>query len=208
MQNFWQKNNLLKLENDTFIIDMMYATPENITCHPIYMEVGFGAKAYLHADAVAKLEKVAHILKNIRLKLRIRDAYRPPVAHNRILEVLPVKGLFASKAENSLHCYGTALDCCLADEHGNNLLFPTEIDAYEKKYAEQIASGKTDDFYLHFAKAASDFYALGYEEAIKNRSLLRQIMFDAGFEGIKSEWWHFQLPQSKELYSLIEWTNQ
>lgn len=208
MQDFWQKNNLQKLEKDNLIIDMMYATPNNITNHPVYMEVGFGAEAYLHTDAVVKLEKITYTLKKLRLKLRIRDAYRPPAAHNRILEILPVKGLFASKAENSLHCYGTALDCCLADEYGNNLLFPTEIDAYEKKYADQIAHGKTDEFYLHFAKAASDFYAPEYEEAIKNRHLLQQIMFDAGFEGIKSEWWHFQLPQSKELYSFIEWTNQ
>lgn len=202
---FLKKYNLTEIKNTAFIIDMMYATSENITMHPVYEEVGFGNKAYIHIDAAEKLMPVAQKLERLNLKMRIRDAYRPPIAHRKILQILPVKGLFASKAENSLHCYGTAIDCCLTDINGQNLDFPTAIDAYEKKYAEQIAAGKTDEFYTHFAKAASDYADEKLEQEINNRELLKKIMTDCGFEGISSEWWHFQLPNSKALYPMIEW---
>ena len=208
MEDFFEKNNLVELQGEPFIIDMMYAKPENITMHPIYAEVGFGTRAYIHRDFAARLQTVADTLIALKLKMRICDAYRPPVAHRLILDVLPVKGLFASKAENSLHCYGTAIDCCLTDEQGNNLLYPTEIDAYEKKYAEQIAAGNVDDYYRHFAKAAADFYAPEYGDALRNRDFLRKIMCDAGFEGIRSEWWHFQLPDGKEKYPFVEWNKE
>ena len=208
MKDFFAKNDLSEVKGAPFIIDMMYAQPENITLHPVYAEVGFGTQAYVHKDLAALLQKVAGKLVALKLKMRIRDAYRPPVAHRRILDILPVKGVFASKPENSLHCYGTAIDCCLTDEQGNNLPYPTEIDAYERKYAEQIASGFVDDYYRHFAKAAANFCAPDCEEALYNRDFLRKLMFDAGFEGINSEWWHFQLPRGKEIYPFIEWTKQ
>ncbi len=204
--SFLKKYNLVEIKGDTFIIDMMYAVTENITMHPVYEEVGFGNKAYARIEVADKLQKVAEHLKKLNLKMRIRDAYRPPVAHQRILQILPVKGLFASKAENSLHCYGTAIDCCLTDVNGHDLEYPTAIDAYEKKYAKQIADGKTDEFYQHFAKAGTDYFDEKIEQAIKNRELLKKIMTDCGFEGINSEWWHFQLPKGKELYPLIEWS--
>ncbi len=202
---FLKNNNLVELNNTHFIIDMMYAVPENITMHPVYEEVGFGNRAYVHIDVAERLKTVISRLSELNLRLRIRDAYRPPVAHQRILQIIPVEGLFASKAENSLHCYGTAIDCCLTDEKGHNLKFPTEIDAYKKKYAKQIAFGKTDDFYKHFTKARSDYFDMKMVKAINNRELLKKIMTEAGFEGIGSEWWHFQLPEGKTLYPIINW---
>lgn len=206
--DFLKRHNLAEIKGEPFIIDMMYAVAENITMHPVYEETGFGRKAYAHIDVVDRLKKVAEQLKTLNLKMRIRDAYRPPVAHQRILDILPVKGLFASKPENSLHCYGTAIDCCLTDKDGHDLEFPTAIDAYEKKYAEQIAKGKTDDFYKHFEKAAADYDNPETAKAIENRELLKKIMTDCGFAGISSEWWHFQLPKGKELYPMIEWNQK
>ena len=77
------------------------------------------------------MQELAGELAAQNLKLRIRDAYRPPVAHRRILELITVEGLFASKPDNSLHCYGTAIGCSLTDEQGRHLKFPTEIVGYE-----------------------------------------------------------------------------
>ena len=34
-RNFLIKNNLTEITGDRFIIDMMYATPENIILHPV-----------------------------------------------------------------------------------------------------------------------------------------------------------------------------
>lgn len=204
-RNFLIKNNLTEITSDRFIIDMMYATPENIILHPVYWEVGFGDRAYIHVDAAVRLQELAGELAAQNLKLRIRDAYRPPVAHRRILELITVKGLFASKPENSLHCYGTAIDCCLTDEKGRNLKFPTEIDGYEKKFAKQLAKGETEPFYKHLEKARQDFLDTRYAEEINNRELLKKLMTSVGFETINSEWWHFQLPGGKEDYPMIEW---
>ena len=39
----------------------------------------------------------------------------------------------------------------------------------------------------------------------KNRLLLLGIMLHAGFRGIKSEWWHYELPNSAS-YPIIEST--
>ena len=55
-RNFLIKNNLTEITGDRFIIDMMYATPENIILHPVYWEVGFGDRAYIHVDAAVRLQ--------------------------------------------------------------------------------------------------------------------------------------------------------
>ncbi len=204
-RNFLIKNNLTEISGSFFIIDMMYATSENMVMRPVYKEVGFGDRAYAHLDVAVRLQELASQLADQELKLRIRDAYRPPVAHRRFLELVPVEGFFASRPENSLHCYGTAIDCCLTDLKGRNLKFPTEVDAYEKKYAKQIAKGVTEPFYKHLEKARQDFLDTRYAEEINNRELLKKIMTSVGFEPISSEWWHFQLPGGKDDNPMIEW---
>ena len=63
-RNFLIKNNLTEITGDRFIIDMMYATPENIILHPVYWEVGFGDRAYIHVDA-AVLNSVVNLPKAV-----------------------------------------------------------------------------------------------------------------------------------------------
>lgn len=205
MSDFFKNNNLVEIKGERFIVDLMYTKPENITMHPVYQEVGFGNKAYVHNDVAKCLVSVAKKLRDLKLKMRICDVYRPPVAHRRILDLLPTEGLFAPTAERSAHCHGVAIDCCLTDETGKDLCFPTKVDAYDKKLARRLAFGETDGFYKHFAKAAADFYDERYQREIFNRELLKSIMLNAGFEGIRSEWWHFQLPEGITKYPLFEW---
>jgi len=204
-REFLKKHNFAEISGDRFIIDMMYAKSDNIIMHPVYLEVGFGNQAIAHVDAVIRLHDLAHELSLLNLKMRICDAYRPPVAHQRILQLIKVDGLFASKPENSMHCYGTAIDCCLTDEKGRDLKFPTEVDAYEKKYARQLARGDSADFNKHFAKARHDFMDTKYAEAINNRELLKRLMTSVGFETISHEWWHYQLPGGNTDYPFVEW---
>ena len=80
--------------------------------------------------------------------MRICDAYRPPIARQKLLEIIPryKAKFFAQTPEKSNHCHGTALDVCLTDINGNNLLYPTEIDAYEKRFQEQITKGLFVEF--------------------------------------------------------------
>ena len=44
-RDFLIKNSLTEISGSSFIIDMMYATSENIVMRPVYREVGFGNQA-------------------------------------------------------------------------------------------------------------------------------------------------------------------
>jgi D-alanyl-D-alanine dipeptidase len=89
---------------------------------------------------------------------------------------------------------------------GNNLAYPTEIDAYELKYAKQVLQYQFDEFEKHLIKDRHDFMDTD-ETAIKNRQFLKELMESHGFESIEHEWWHYNLLGSDdwEKYPMIEW---
>lgn len=196
--------NLVLIENPYFIIDLMYAKPDNIVGRAVYKEIGFGNKAYVHNDVWQALLKIVPYLEENNLKLRICDAYRPKIAHQKLLEIIPMKGLFAINPEKSNHCHGTAVDVCLVDNLGNNLAYPTQIDAYEKKFQHQISEGFFNEFEIHLQKARHDYMGAMPDE-IANRQNLRKLMEDIGFEAIEHEWWHYNL-KNWQKYPLIDWS--
>lgn len=198
-------NELILFENEYFIIDLMYARKNNMVGRAIYEEVGFGNKAYLHKNVAKCLLSLVPVLKEINCKMRICDAYRPPIAHERLLQIIPKEGFFAATAERSNHCHGTAVDVCLTDKFGNNLDYPTEVDAYEKKYQKQILAGKFDDFFVHLQKARHDYEGASLRQK-KNREFLKNLMETHGFSSINHEWWHYNIHDFAN-YPLIEWGN-
>ncbi len=198
-------NELIQLTDSHFIIDMMYARTNNMVGCAVYKEIGYGNVAYMHKDMLSTLLKIVPFLEKNKLKMRICDAYRPPIAHQKLLEIIPryKAKFFAQTPEKSNHCHGTALDVCLTDINGNNLLYPTEIDAYEKRFQEQITKGLFVEFQQHLQKARHD-YMEASPEAIKNREQLKRLMESTGFESITHEWWHYNL-RNWQSYPLIEW---
>lgn len=198
-------NELIQLTDSHFIIDMMYARTNNMVGCAVYKEIGYGNVAYMHKDMLNTLLKIVPFLEKNKLKMRICDAYRPPIAHQKLLEIIPryKAKFFAETPEKSNHCHGTALDVCLTDINGNNLLYPTEIDAYEKRFQEQITKGLFVEFQQHLQKARHD-YMEALPEAIKNREQLKRLMENIGFESITHEWWHYNL-RNWQSYPLIEW---
>ena len=199
------KKDLILVNDSHFIIDMMYARTNNMIQCAVYEEIGFGNVAYLHRDACEKLLSLIPVLDELGLKMRICDAYRPPLAHQRMLEIIPRSKakFFAATPERSNHCHGTAVDACLTDLNGKNLLYPCEIDAYEPKFALQVKQGKFDEFEKHLVKARHDYMAAG-KRAIKNRQFLKELMEAHGFESIAHEWWHYNLVGWQN-YPMIEW---
>lgn len=195
--------NLVKITDNHFIIDIMYARPNNIVGQAVYEKIGFGNHAYLHKDATEKLYSLIPELEKEGYKMRICDAYRPPLAHNRLLEIIPIDGFFAKNYEKSNHCHGTAIDVCLTDLNGNNLLYPTEIDAYEERFHKQVIKGEFGEFQEHLQKARHDYMGAS-DDAIKNREFLRELMEKHGFESIPHEWWHYNLVGWQN-YPVIEW---
>ena len=195
--------NLVLLEDNHFIIDMMYARTDNMVGRAVYQEIGFGNKAYMHPDVRKALLSLIPELERRKCKMRICDAYRPPLAHQKMLEIVPIKGFFAADYRRSNHCHGTAVDVCLTDLEDHNLTYPTQIDAYEEQYAKQVLAGDFSEFQKHLVKARHD-YMDTLSLAIANRVILRSLMEKAGFESIPHEWWHYNIKGWAD-YPVVEW---
>lgn len=194
---------LTTIDDPHFIIDMMYARNNNMLTRAVYQEVGFGNQLLVHPDVKNALMSMVPALDRLKCKMRMCDAYRPPIAHQKCIEAVPITGFFAADYSKSNHCHGTAVDVCLTDLDGNNLVYPTEIDAYEPHFAKQIVNGQFDDFQKHLIKARHDYYDAS-PEAIQNRENLKQLMESHGFESIPHEWWHYNL-KGWQNYPVIEW---
>ncbi len=201
-------SNLFEIKNDKyFIIDMMYASlKNNMVGVAVYEEIGLGNRAFVHRDLWEKLKQAIPYLQSHNLKMKICDAYRPPIAHTRLKEVIPQAGFFASCAEASLHCHGTAIDICLCDAHDIELVYPTKVDAYDEVYAQQVQSGNLESFFAYLKQARHDFVSDLSPEALKNRAELLSLMQNIGLKAITNEWWHYELPEGKsDNYPLIDY---
>lgn len=190
-------DNLIEIENKhPIIIDMVYAKAENISGKAVYCEIGFGNKAYVHKDMWACIKKLYPILQEKKLCLKITDAYRPPSAHRKLLQAVPLEGLFAISPEASQHCHGTAIDVILCNQEGDELEFQSPIDCYTPYYAKELQCGR-DKEYKEFLQTARHDYNKASSSSIANRKLLKELMESIGLETIPHEWWHYNLPNGK-----------
>lgn len=156
-------------------IDLVYATDRNLTGKPIYK----AAHCLLLEPAEAALRKATTIAQSFGMTLRIFDAYRPPQAQQVLWNFLPDPTFIAPLDRGSNHSRGTAIDLTLVDKNGDELDMGTGFDAMVPE---------------------SEHFHPGLPEHVQlNRTLLLGVMLGAGFGHIKSEWWHYELPGSREL---------
>jgi D-alanyl-D-alanine dipeptidase len=161
-------------------VDLRYATPNNFVGRDLYSPYDC---AWLHRDAAAALERVVAWLKARRPDCTplVLDALRPQRVQQQLWDALAGTDLqmyLADPQRGSIHSFGMALDVTLLDEAGRELDMGTGFDdmtllSHPALEASFLASGE-----LTAAQAA-------------NRQLLRDAMFQAGFVGINTEWWHF-----------------
>ena len=161
-------------------VDLRYATPDNFVGRDLYSPYDC---AWLHRDAAAALERVVAWLKERRPDCTplVLDALRPQRVQQQLWDALAGTDLqmyLADPKRGSIHSFGMALDVTLVDEAGRELDMGTGFDdmtllSHPALEARFLASGE-----LTTAQAA-------------NRQLLRDAMFQAGFVGINTEWWHF-----------------
>lgn len=149
------------------LFDIRYASPNNFTGKAVYPSVS----CYLHGEAASALQNAHQDLQKIGLNIKIWDAYRPLSVQKKFWEIMPDQRYVADPAVGSRHNRGCAVDCTLVDQMGNELLMPTEFDDFSER-------------------AHRDYMNLS-AEIIKNRELLESIMLQHGFEGLPTEWWHF-----------------
>jgi len=161
-------------------VDLRYAGPNNFVGRDLYSPFDC---AWLHVEAAAALEKAVAWLaaQAPGHTLLVLDALRPQRVQQQLWDALAGTGLqmyLANPARGSIHSYGMALDLTILDPHGRELDMGTGFD------------DMTD---LSHPALEDGFIAAGQlsEQQVNNRRLLRGAMFDAGFVGINTEWWHF-----------------
>ncbi|KMQ80470.1 D-alanyl-D-alanine dipeptidase [Candidatus Burkholderia pumila] len=171
------RSSLLPITPDTHHvqIDLVYATDRNLTGKPIYT----AAHCLLLEPAETALRKAIDIARSFGMTLKIFDAYRPPQAQQVLWDFLPDPTFIAPLNRGSNHSRGTAIDLTLVDPNGNELDMGTGFDA--------------------MVLESEHFHPGLLEQVQHNRTLLLGVMLAAGFRHIKSEWWHYELPGSREL---------
>jgi zinc D-Ala-D-Ala dipeptidase len=154
----------------TIVIELRYAGANNIVRRPLYPP---GMPALIRPEAGQRLAVAQTMLRRLDYSLKIWDAYRPKTAqielwrasHNNDFVADPDAGA------GSLHAWGIAVDATLVDKLGHPVSMPTDFD--------------------DFTPAAMWRYQ-GNNDIVRHHLLLLQVaMREAGFLGLRSEWWHF-----------------
>lgn len=173
--------NLVKISEEEFgvILDLRYASENNVCGHKLYSQ----PFCYLHKSAIEPLKIAINSAKNLNLKLKIFDSFRPIEVQKYMFEKFP--GDFVSNPENGAipHCRGVALDLTLCDVEGRELEMGSDFDEFS-----QLA--------FHNCLEISS-------EAQRNRLILLGLMTAAGFDFYSKEWWHYQLFKPRE-YSVVK----
>jgi D-alanyl-D-alanine dipeptidase len=160
-------------------LDLRYATPNNFTGRPVYAR----AACWLHPDAAHCLQKAIEMAAELRMRLRIFDAFRPQEAQRRLWAHTPDPDFLADPARGSAHSRGVAVDLTLIGADGRDLEMGTEFDAFTP-------------LSHHGNRQISP-------EAQRNRHLLLGLMSAAGWDFYDKEWWHYQLFNARAKYPLI-----
>lgn len=182
--------------DSSIALDLMYTRADNFTGQVLYDDL---REAYLHPDAMQSLQKAQRLLKELHptYSLIVYDAARPMSVQQKMWDT--VKGtsryIYVSNPARGggLHNYGLAVDLSILDENGIPLPMGTPVDhlgkdAHITEEAQLVAQGKIT------------------AQERKNRLLLRQVMKEAGFRPLPSEWWHFNRVSrqtAKEKYQVI-----
>jgi D-alanyl-D-alanine dipeptidase len=163
--------NLVDIEaiNPRIRLDIRYATPTNFTHTVLYPR----AKCFLRAEVAARLSRAQAELEQIGRGLKVFDCYRPLSVQKKMWALMPDERYVADPAKGSRHNRGAAVDVTLVTADGAAVAMPTEYDDF---------SERAHRAYLPLPAAA-----------VSNRTLLEAVMTRAGFVGLPTEWWHFDV---------------
>jgi len=152
---------------------LAYASADNFTGRPIYRR----AACFLHPEAATALSQAIGLAAELRLKLRIFDAFRPAEAQEALWRHTPDPNYLAPPERGSPHSRGVAVDLTLVGQDGQALDMGTAFDTLVPA--------------SHHGSSAVAPTAQG------NRYLLLGLMSAAGWDFYRNEWWHYQLFESR-----------
>lgn len=151
----------------SLVLDIRYATANNFTHQVVYPE----AKCVLRKSVAHALAKVQSNLKVQGYRLKVFDCYRPLSVQKKFWELVPDDRYVANPAKGSKHNRGAAVDLTLINSSGEELEMPSGYDDFSEK--------------------AHRSYKKSSKKARANMKLLEGAMQQVGFEGLDTEWWHF-----------------
>lgn len=157
----------LQVADSSLIFDIRYATANNFTEAKIYD----CPRCLLRPEAALALEKAQRALKRKGMGLKLFDCYRPQPYQQRLWDKVPNPDYVTPPDKGSMHSRGAAVDLTIVDAQGQELDMGTPYD--------------------FFGREAHYDYGRLPAKVLANRRLLRRTMMEAGFEGIRTEWWHF-----------------
>ena len=161
-------------------VDLRYAGVNNFVGRDLYGTLNC---AWLHREAAVALERSVAWLaaEHPGCTLVVLDALRPHRVQIELWDFLAgteLRQYLADPVRGSIHSFGMAVDVSLCDRNGVELDMGTAFDALDiashpQHEAEHLAQGVLTSAHIH------------------NRQILREVMGFSGFQGITSEWWHF-----------------
>ena len=161
-------------------VDLRYATPDNFVGRDLYSPIDC---AWLHRDAATALEQAVAWLAAHRPDhhLLVLDALRPQRVQQQLWDALQgteLLGYIAEPSRGSIHSFGMALDITIVGPDGRELDMGTGFDDLSERSHPALELSLLEKGEIT-------------EAHVEHRRLLRDAMFQAGFFGINSEWWHF-----------------
>jgi zinc D-Ala-D-Ala dipeptidase len=160
-------------------VDLRYASTNNFMARDMYSPLDC---AWLHVEAAHGIELAVAWLSKQRsdVMLCILDALRPHRVQIAMWNALDdeLRQYLAPPVRGSIHSYGMAVDVTLLSANGDELDMGTGFDEMS-----EVSHPEHESQFLKAGDLRADHIA--------NRHLLRDAMKYAGFNGIATEWWHF-----------------
>jgi D-alanyl-D-alanine dipeptidase len=156
----------------TIVVELRYAERNNLVGHPLYPT---GTCALARPEVASGLAAAQAFLRRYQFGLKIWDAYRPVAAQEKLWQASHNSDYVANPeiGVGSLHSWGVAVDATLVDTWNRPVRMPSDFD--------------------DFTPAAMWRYAGPHPDVRAHVHLLQIAMRNAGFWGLRTEWWHFTI---------------
>jgi D-alanyl-D-alanine dipeptidase len=156
----------------TIIVELRYAGQNNLVGYPLYPR---GTSALARPEVASGLAVAQAFLRRYQFGLKIWDAYRPVAAQEKLWHASHNTDYVANPeiGIGSLHSWGIAVDATLVDTWNRPVRMPSDFD--------------------DFTPAAMWRYVGPHADIRTHVHLLQIAMRNAGFWGLRTEWWHFAI---------------
>ncbi len=156
----------------TIAVELRYAGRNNLVGYPLYPR---GTCAFARPEVASRLAVAQAYLRRYQFGLKIWDAYRPVVVQEKLWQASHNSDYVANPeiGVGSLHSWGVAVDATLVDAWHRPVSMPSDFD--------------------NFTPAAMWRYVGPHADIRAHVHLLQIAMRNAGFWGLRTEWWHFTI---------------